>query len=750
MAQKSGKEDIKRTAISPGIFMDKFREKINGNNYYVIKVELKLFQVLEITIDFTNSKNIKIEGAPADSLQSTAFVQPFEYKEVARLILNQGWSLKTKINFTMALPGIEVQRKYLKPFQEELAGMIRAFSGSDSMDFANIPEAQTNAFLETKQADFVDVSFAPDYNSIGMSEEQCIQKYESLVHWKRLRDIIYAEDIERQTNFPLQNFETPAHPTDVRAGKLDDLLVLSAIAALSEIEGFAERTMELKSPTSRGVIKVKVYQTGLESVMLLDDFIPCFPLGEPMFGANVSRSFWVILLEKALAKKFGSYAQLRQLSFMNSIIDLSGLPAFASPLPGVKVQSEPLVIDAFWNTLTEWLDSRYLVAADTQRGPVSDSLKSFNNQTSCVVVKAGEKDAIRLVNLRNQFGVLEWDGDWSLQSPLWTEEMVRHFLPDMTGEDDTIWMSLADFLRHFENVTVVKSRKWKRSALKGQFVTAVDDENPSVNHVSSRHHYEFQITGQNKVIFGVHQEDNQVPGVKLSRPYLDIGLSILKREQNAYKLVSNVASEVARQVFLEQTLEPGNYILLPTSTGLGFRQKQTERLTLRSYALQDRALQLIVRSIFDKLDGDSDGFISFQEMRRYYSKFGKQLTEDDFNVLLSVYAKKNLDMESPRGFPEHEFLVHFFDTFETFEQAEGVFAAFGFDKNLFSFRSRVFGLTVHSEAAVELTARDALGTNVDHMNTKLLIKLFGSDLADIQGLAVPSAKGIVPRAYLNE
>lgn len=750
MAQKAAKEDVKRTTISPGIFMDKFREKTNGINYYVIKVELKLFQVLEITIDFTNSKNIKIEGSPGDSLQSTAFVQPFEYKEVARLVLNQGWSLKTKINFTMTLPGIDVQRKYLQPFQDELAKMVKAFSGSDSMDFANIPESQTNSFLETKQADFVDVSFAPDYNSVGFSEEQCIQKYDSLVHWKRLKDIVYAEDIERQTNFPLQNFETPAHPTDVRAGKLDDLLALSAIAALSEIEGFAERTMELKSPTSRGVIKVKVYQTGLESVMLLDDFIPCFPLGEPMFGANVSRSFWVILLEKALAKKFGSYAQLRQLNFMNCIIDMSGLPAFASPLPGTKVQSEPMVIDAFWNTLTGWLESRYLVAADTQKSAVNDSLKSFNNQTSCVVVKAAQKDDIRLVNLRNQFGVLEWDGDWSLQSPLWTEEMVRHFLPDMTGEDDTVWMSLADFLKHFENITVVKSRKWKRSALKGQFITAIDDENPSANHVSSRYCYEFEVSSQSKVIFGVHQEDNQVPGVKLSRPYLDIGISILKREQNAYKIVTNVASEVTRQVFLEQTLEPGRYILLPTSTGLGFRQKQTERLTLRSYSLQDRALQLIVRSIFDKLDADSDGFISYSEMRRYYSKFGKQLTEEDFKVLLSVYAKKNLDIQNPLGFPEHEFLVHFFDTFETFDQAQSVFTAFGFDKNLFSFRSRVFGLTVHSDIPIELTAKDALSANIDHLNTKLMIKLFGNELTDIQGLSVPSNKGIVPRVYVNE
>ena len=43
---------------------------------------------------------------------------------------------------------------------------------------------------------------------------------------------------------------------------------------------------------------------------MIDDLIPCDPRGRPVFSQPRDDALWVLLLEKALAKFVGTYAQL--------------------------------------------------------------------------------------------------------------------------------------------------------------------------------------------------------------------------------------------------------------------------------------------------------------------------------------------------------------------------------------------------------------------------------------------------------
>jgi len=42
---------------------------------------------------------------------------PYTKKEVARLLLNKGWNLKTKFSFTLGLPSVEIQQEFLNKFE---------------------------------------------------------------------------------------------------------------------------------------------------------------------------------------------------------------------------------------------------------------------------------------------------------------------------------------------------------------------------------------------------------------------------------------------------------------------------------------------------------------------------------------------------------------------------------------------------------------------------------------------------------
>jgi calpain-15 len=44
--------------------------------------------------------------------------------------------------------------------------------------------------------------------------------------------------------------------------------------------------------------------------VVVDDYVPCAPNGMPLFSKPKGHSVWVLLLEKAMAKMFGSYAKL--------------------------------------------------------------------------------------------------------------------------------------------------------------------------------------------------------------------------------------------------------------------------------------------------------------------------------------------------------------------------------------------------------------------------------------------------------
>ena len=72
-----------------------------------------------------------------------------------------------------------------------------------------------------------------------------------------------------------------------------------------------------KEVNSAGVYLLKFYVKNVETLVVIDDFVPVIN-GKTAFAGSKSGSFWAILLEKGFAKLLGSYAAI-----------LNGLPAKA-------------------------------------------------------------------------------------------------------------------------------------------------------------------------------------------------------------------------------------------------------------------------------------------------------------------------------------------------------------------------------------------------------------------------------------
>ena len=75
----------------------------------------------------------------------------------------------------------------------------------------------------------------------------------------------------------------------------------------------------------------------------------------------------------------------------------------------------------------------------------------------------------RLVMLRNPWGKLEWRGEWSDASPLWTPEL-RTSLGQRknAGDDGTFWMAYDDFLDYFRSIEACRVRpEWAEVRVAG-------------------------------------------------------------------------------------------------------------------------------------------------------------------------------------------------------------------------------------------------------------------------------------------
>jgi calpain-15 len=199
------------------------------------------------------------------------------------------------------------------------------------------------------------------------------------------------------------------------------------------------------------------------------------------------------------------------------------------------------------------------------------------------------------------------------------------------------------------------------------------------------------------MVIGIHQEDERVCGVATKRSNLDIGVVILKRTPDgsvSLERMKELAFE--RQIELEVELEPGSYIILPRTTGCSLRRPADAReeniKLLRSTGQLHEQAESTIKDIFRKFDMLLNRELSFVEFKGFFECINKQLTEKEFKMnILDKYAS------TERGITCHGFLEFWKNSIRTLGE-ETVFSwleLLGYDRDLFSVRSRCFILTMH-------------------------------------------------------
>ena len=257
-------------------------------------------------------------------------------------------------------------------------------------------------------------------------------------------------------------------------------------------------------------------------------------------------------------------------------------------------------------------------------------------------------------------------------------------------------MSFEDVVRNFYCLNVCKVRNWDEVRIKGKFIKIQEIDDPNIEITLSKWYYAVDIIDKTKVVLSLHQEDERVAGVALTRPYLDVSIAVMRRVNNNVELVDFEEFRFDRQVQMELDLEPGSYIILPRTTGCAL--KKTKEISVSAVPLVDRAgnisdaLRSTVIDIFRKFDMLLNRELGFVEFKGFYDCLNKAITEEEFRKeILKNYAC------SAKGISQMGFIAFWQDKLKQLDEdiIYGWLENLGYDRSLYSVRSRCFLLTIH-------------------------------------------------------
>jgi len=329
--------------------------------------------------------------------------------------------------------------------------------------FQRVNQAKPSFFedLFPRPVKFVDTEFPPSFRSIigDLTDPAQIktgfgrtrEELENAI-WLRFDDIFGEE------NYRL--FSGKIEPDDVFQGNLGNCYHLASLSALAEVPKRVRRLFKTKSPNKEGRYEIQMYDMGILKTVTVDDFIPCDPKTRmPLFATTNQNELWVLLLEKAWAKIYGSYGRIIGGLPEESLHDLTGAPNESYFFEREDIVDESNLQEQFWENLHYAESKNYIMNCGTvPPGVLTEKTLVPGHIYTLISVHQIEDAAgnhVRLVKLRNPHGKFEWKGAWSDQSPNWTPKL-KDKLGFEEKEDGVFFIQYEEMLNYLNLITICK------------------------------------------------------------------------------------------------------------------------------------------------------------------------------------------------------------------------------------------------------------------------------------------------------
>ena len=280
----------------------------------------------------------------------------------------------------------------------------------------------------------------------------------------------HSEEINERANYQIILNE-PNYENVIQGDYLQDCYFISAVCSLCSRKNYINELFHIKTRTKENAYGVYLYLNGKKKLVLIDDYVPCININSTKnlcFGFSFcNNEMWVSLLEKAWAKINGSYIKIGSGGYPNEVFDVL-----------TEAYTEHIIIphnytkktkDSLWKKLDEGIRHNYMICLGTSKNEIIEQygLTASHAYTLLKIYELKINKRIeKVVKLRNPYGNYEFNGRWSDNSKVWTEDLKK--ICDFKNADDGIFhMSYEDMLKCFYVIDIAKlETNYKREIVK--------------------------------------------------------------------------------------------------------------------------------------------------------------------------------------------------------------------------------------------------------------------------------------------
>ncbi len=463
-------------------------------------------------------------------------------------------NLNEKVRNSLRDTSLEFVNKQKKAYTDDI------FPPEDSsigFEYSKSAEEENEEYLKT---------LSPFIQNV-IRENELLTKKSSQFVFKRISELFSEFYINRVPETYCKKGENYTMVDDILQGDLGDCYFLSVISAIAEYPKRIINLFTQKTKNPYGCYEIKVNIEGEIIKSLVDDYFPCVEVDENEYKlafTNISTkslNIWPLLLEKVWAKVNGSY---------NNIIEGCASQAFdfLTPAPvDIFFHMEDNNIDLFAK-IQDSDQREYIICCDTSEKPggnytaaAIESLGLITNHAYTVISAyiitnyLGEK--VQLLKLRNPWGKLEWNGDWSDNSEKWTPILRKEV--GLSDEDDgTFFMDFKDYFKFFSCSYICNYHD--DYSFRGKHMKFEGSNPYFFNYVDfkEKNHCYIIVNLKNSKIY-----QNITKNKDYQNPYCNLSIYKLIEQggQSKLKFAGNNASRLDR-IYVELQAEPGRYLLI--------------------------------------------------------------------------------------------------------------------------------------------------------------------------------------------
>ncbi|KAM4521836.1 calpain-3b isoform 1-T1 [Odontesthes bonariensis] len=247
-----------------------------------------------------------------------------------------------------------------------------------------------------------------------------------------------------------------ANRTDICQGELGDCWLLAAIACLTLNEKLLYRVIppdQSFTENYAGIFHFQFWRYGEWVDVVVDDRIPTSKNHLVFTKSFRDNEFWSALLEKAYAKLHGSYEALKGGNTLEAMEDFTGgvtefFELSEAPKDFYSILRKALERGSLMGCSIDVFSASEMESR-TEHGLVRGHAYSIISLEECDEVANDTR--IRLIRLRNPWGLVLWKGPWSANSKEWSTISIadKKNLNKQTVETSEFWMSFDDFKKNF-------------------------------------------------------------------------------------------------------------------------------------------------------------------------------------------------------------------------------------------------------------------------------------------------------------